>query len=495
MPNKKSATRLSANILNYFAAFTETRFNFRILINYRWTDNELTLDLGIFQDFQDELLQRIKTGDSTVGTIYLFFHELNRRTDNDAVEGYPIFFIELNLSPGAEKVEVLFPRDLLLINTPAVNYSKFPSVLTASRSSTLKNAVSNLSGMEVFLQAQYGWNEPFVLEPYFRPIKAPKETYPDIRCRVGFQVVRNENKKLLDYSEIMTRLESDEKNKFVDFISDYIDGNVENTQDAVDREFIEKYPIKSAGRYISDNPLNLNISQKRILLALNKPKNKIVVVDGPPGTGKSHTIRAITYWTNQEGKSVVITSHKKQAKNGRSINTLEKFLQNAVINAAGDRANDYNEQAVEQDEKELKKSVTGKIEKQISSSGKYREKIHDLGSRIKNGFKGSVGIITSFREQQARMEQILNEKLNMPELKRNHDLAIWFVGDVQGEERDIVYYSFVEDSKYGNADLRNIYPVIDGTADNIRKLKMQRLNVGFSRAKDTMVFVHSMPVN
>ena len=45
MPNKKSATRLSANILNYFAAFTETRFNFRTLINYRWTDNELTLIL------------------------------------------------------------------------------------------------------------------------------------------------------------------------------------------------------------------------------------------------------------------------------------------------------------------------------------------------------------------------------------------------------------------------------------------------------------------
>ena len=69
MPNKKSATRLSANILNYFAAFTETRFNFRTLINYRWTDNELTLDLGIFQDFQDELLQRIKTGDSTPITV------------------------------------------------------------------------------------------------------------------------------------------------------------------------------------------------------------------------------------------------------------------------------------------------------------------------------------------------------------------------------------------------------------------------------------------
>ena len=28
MPNKKNANRLSHNILNYFAAFTETRFNY-----------------------------------------------------------------------------------------------------------------------------------------------------------------------------------------------------------------------------------------------------------------------------------------------------------------------------------------------------------------------------------------------------------------------------------------------------------------------------------
>jgi hypothetical protein len=83
----------------------------------------------------------------------------------------------------------------------------------------------------------------------------------------------------------------------------------------------------------------------------------------------------------------------------------------------------------------------------------------------------------------------------MPELKKNHNLAIWFMAEVQGEERDLVYYSFVEDSKYGNANLGNNYPVIGGTADNSRKFKMQRLNVGFSRAKDRMVFVHSMPIN
>ena len=79
-------------------------------------------------------------------------------------------------------------------------------------------------------------------------------------------------------------------------------------------------------------------------------------------------------------------------------------------------------------------------------------------------------------------------------LRRDHKLAIWFVGDVQGEERDIVYYSFVEDKNLKNANLASIYPVIGGTADSIRSLKMQRLNVGFSRAKDTMIFVHSQPI-
>lgn len=119
----------------------------------------------------------------------------------------------------------------------------------------------------------------------------------------------------------------------------------------------------------------------------------------------------------------------------------------------------------------------------------------DIENLLANGFKGSIGIITSFREQKFQMEELLRKEMdNFHVLERDHKLAIWFVGEVQGEERDIVYYSLVEDKKIGNGSLRNIYPIPNGTADNIRKLKMQRLNVGFSRAKDTMVFVHSMPI-
>ena len=119
---------------------------------------------------------------------------------------------------------------------------------------------------------------------------------------------------------------------------------------------------------------------------------------------------------------------------------------------------------------------------------------NDIQKRLDNGFKGTIGIIALFKEQEARLEQALNEKFNMAQLRRDHKLAIWFVGDVQGEERDIVYYSILEDKSMQNANLASIYPVIGGTADSIRKLKMQRLNVGFSRAKDKMIFVHSQPI-
>ena len=55
--------KLPKEILNYFATFTETRFNFRRLINYKWTNSELTLDLSFFPEFQRTLLNKIEAGD------------------------------------------------------------------------------------------------------------------------------------------------------------------------------------------------------------------------------------------------------------------------------------------------------------------------------------------------------------------------------------------------------------------------------------------------
>ncbi|MFH1993304.1 MAG: hypothetical protein ABIK98_13030, partial [Pseudomonadota bacterium] len=121
MPNIKSATRLSANILNYFAAFTETRFNFRTLINYRWTDNELTLDLGIFQEFQDQLLQRIKSGESTSLTVRNNEHVLSLSGDDVLLEINKAlsdkFGLEYIKSCVEQEIQKVAERDVVFIAT------------------------------------------------------------------------------------------------------------------------------------------------------------------------------------------------------------------------------------------------------------------------------------------------------------------------------------------------------------------------------------------
>lgn len=551
---------LSKNILNYFATFTETRFNFNKLINYRWTNDELTLDLSIFSDFQKSFYEKIKLGKlqklivkrgqykisipsedlysridkqlstkfnlkylkkcvdiakkkssyveneqedeekaKTVflggiriynlafrkklgnilletqkdkldeikedlqidhlpptifnpqayiqecfdslqqiasksndikdyynktqqyfenntkeiilydlffnlqkysaftndGTLYLFINELHKKTDDKESISYPLYFIEIEATSSPSEIIISIPRRLLLINSPAINYFQFPSVLTTPRAVDIKDAQQQLEQVEVFLQSHYGYKDPFIIEYIFKPLIPPKEEYPIIKSRFGIQVIKNEDKRLLDYSELLTRTQLGEKGNFANFVSGYIEGNVENNQDLIDKEYYDKYPVKSPKRYLSDNPLPLNDSQKRILLALKNKKNKVIVVDGPPGTGKSHTIAGISYWANQNNRSVVITSHKKAALDVidemltdkfqklhpkikpsiirfdpyvQGLNNLTNTLQGAVISAANDRSMEFNQNAVVEDTKSVKKELKNEIKDKFATS-------------------------------------------------------------------------------------------------------------------------------
>ncbi|MBU1706137.1 AAA family ATPase [Patescibacteria group bacterium] len=563
---KSTATQLPAQILNYFATFTETRFNFRRLINYHWTDNEYTLDLSLFPDFEKALLEQIKAGEkeeiaitpgihtitlkkedlvaemrnvlesscsadklteyieeelsiltkqtlqtgdiedlkkkawqegsrkfnlqlrkeleatvirlqekilaqhkeetgsnsfpptsfgmanylkthfdalqsltmatqapgqyqikvaeyfkgqlsdiilydlffnlqsyaafAPMGTLYLFFHVIGKETNK-----FPLYFVEVEMRLSSTEITFSFPRDLLLLNVPAVNFFKFEKVLTIPRASSFGSAQGNLSAMEVFIQSQYGHHQPFVLEPNFREIIHDNKDLPSITGRIGFQIVGNEDKKLLDYSEIMTHLEQGGHNRFTEFVKEYIEGTVPNHQDEVDQTFLERYPLTSPQRYISNGPIPLNKSQKQILLALANAKNKMIVIDGPPGTGKSHTIAALAYQANEEGKSVVITSHKKEAldvidrmmtdkykslhpqakpsitrmdQESGSENNINNSLQNAVVSAASSRALEFNAAAVSEDATKVAKKLDDELSDRISNAEHTADRFQNL---------------------------------------------------------------------------------------------------------------------
>ena len=68
----------------------------------------------------------------------------------------------------------------------------------------------------------------------------------------------------------------------------------------------------------------------------------------------------------------------RMGKNGKSLNTLENTLQNSVINAAGDRVNDYNASAAEKDLAAHETRLIEKLEKKLSSSDEYDQVIKDI---------------------------------------------------------------------------------------------------------------------
>jgi hypothetical protein len=64
----------------------------------------------------------------------------------------------------------------------------------------------------------------------------------------------------------------------------------------------------------------------------------------------------------------------------------------------------------------------------------------------------------------------------------------------QGEERDVIIYSLVATPLQDK--LAYIFPKSLDDADEVdHALRLQRLNVGFSRAKERIHFFHSMPLD
>jgi len=106
----------------------------------------------------------------------------------------------------------------------------------------------------------------------------------------------------------------------------------------------------------------------------------------------------------------------------------------------------------------------------------------------------SVGVITPFREQQTLLTRKLFGHTRGRDFEDRLRLKCWTFDSCQGEERSRMFYSLV--ATPGNDALNYIFPVAlsQDDSDVEHKLKVQRLNVGFSRAQDQIVVVHSMPV-
>ena len=121
--------------------------------------------------------------------------------------------------------------------------------------------------------------------------------------------------------------------------------------------------------------------------------------------------------------------------------------------------------------------------------------IKELQALKVNHCKNSIGIITPHTNQQKLIMEKISTQPEKDYFFGEMRLKIMTFDTCQGEERDIIFYSMVatetDDKLWGVfiKDLNSVDIEEDG------KIKAQRLNVGFSRARERMHFVLSKPLS
>jgi very-short-patch-repair endonuclease len=117
-----------------------------------------------------------------------------------------------------------------------------------------------------------------------------------------------------DYEEILRLLALGKDNPlavaFQKIIDDFVHRNPKSFTLEIEDDWDESMPSE---RLVFNSPIPLNSEQRQILSALNKNGCQYITVEGPPGTGKSHTITAVVFDAIQKDQSVLVLSDKKEA--------------------------------------------------------------------------------------------------------------------------------------------------------------------------------------
>ncbi|WP_034474765.1 AAA domain-containing protein [Aestuariibacter salexigens] len=122
---------------------------------------------------------------------------------------------------------------------------------------------------------------------------------------------------LNDYEELLTSLNSTEALKF-DKLAEEFESLIESfmfgESDSFEAEVEADWESMSlTERLVYESPVPLNEEQRKIISGLNKPGCKFISVEGPPGTGKSHSITAAVFDAILRGKNVLVLSDKAEA--------------------------------------------------------------------------------------------------------------------------------------------------------------------------------------
>ena len=266
-----------------------------------------------------------------------------------------------------------------------------------------------------------------------------------------------------DYESLITGLESgtgiDEL--FNKLITSFVESNPTNFVNDIEDSWEE---LDTTERLVYKSPLPLAEEQRKILNALENKGVEYIFVEGPPGTGKSHTISAIAFDSILKDKSILVLSDKKEAldvvenKLNETLNKtrVEGEFPNPILRL-GKKENNFYKLTTNTAASNLQNNVRVRTKQDSTINKEFKEITNNLTSSINEFVETTTNIemekVKAFFEFR---ESINRDVLN--QIENNRDLL----------ESNIDYLSEIKTLFNENHDeLNSIYKLLDKNLKSI----------------------------
>ncbi|MCT4591887.1 MAG: AAA domain-containing protein [Candidatus Gracilibacteria bacterium] len=246
--------------------------------------------------------------------VYLYFYEIAL-----GKEKFPVFYIPVGIQKEENKFIFNFEKRVY-VNTKAIDFVVQEFNQQFGKKDTLAGSFERI----LYINEE----NPFLptltniiqkIENFFELNRSIDVQKSDLQKSINlltylsnksylFLFDRSDEALINDYEEILGN--EDLLASFSTLLNGFVEENPRAFMEEVGDEW---HNSDIAQKLTVESPIPLNDEQKQVLTALQKENCKFLILEGPPGTGKSHTITAIICKALLEEKSVLVLSDKKEA--------------------------------------------------------------------------------------------------------------------------------------------------------------------------------------
>lgn len=251
---------------------------------------------------------------------YLYFWDITYEKNK-----YPLFYIPIKLDKNWESFEFIFWSQIY-VNKKALEYIVQEYNFKTWNSTHLKNIWERILYVADWKEVNSKKIQD-VLDETIELLKlnqridimseehqVSKWEYVQISTNCYICLFDKSDEALInDYEEIITKLnegDSELWNWFSNLINDFIYKDPKKVTFEIKSEWEDR---QLCDKLVAHCPIPLNQEQQQIVEATKREDCKYIIVQGPPGTWKSHTITAVVFDQILKWNSVLVLSDKKEA--------------------------------------------------------------------------------------------------------------------------------------------------------------------------------------